>query len=136
MAAPIKGKVVGINRPFMEVKLIGGRSFWTDLHPNTDIHDFVWVLWNYTEDKPAQILTGAEMAELTSRSTEISPLPSVEDEGPETKNEMDSEDTNYERLEDIIEMSEYDDSESFSDPMVDVSEEYEVRSFSDPCNGE
>jgi hypothetical protein len=139
MAAMLKGKVIRMQRPLMRVKLISGREFWTLQRPNIDVHDFVWVAWDYTEDKPAQILTKTEMEDLSSRSTEFSPLPAVEDEGPETKEEIDSEDTNYERLEEIIkssgyEVSEYDDDESFSDPKVDVSEEYEVRSFSDPCN--
>ena len=128
-----KGKIIAVKSPLIQVMLVGGHKFWTERKTGMDIHDFVWVAWDYTQDKPAQVLTRSEMEELT-RSTEhgVSPLPAVEDEGPEAKNEYDSEDTNFERMEVDIEQSEYDD-ESFSDPKVDVSEEYEVRSFSDPC---
>jgi len=134
MATLRKGKVVKIKSPLMEIMLVGGHRFWTEKRPEIDIHDFVWAAWDYTTGKPAQILTKQEMLELTARSTEYSPLPMVEDEGPEHKDEIELEDTNFERMEVDTELTEYGDIESFSDPKVDVSEEHEVRSFSDPCH--
>lgn len=130
MTTIIKGKIKKIERTLMEVKLINGRSFWTDWHPKTELLDFVWVSWDYTRDKPTQILTKREMEKLTSRSTEFSPLPSVEDEGPETKPEIEPEEENEEHEEMEGELPEYEGDESFSLPKDD---EYEVRSFSDPC---
>jgi len=133
MATLIKGKVLRIESPLMLIKRIDGLEFWTEHRPEMEAYDFVWIAWDYTRGKPAQILTRTEMEDLQLRSTESSPPPLGEDEGPETKNEIDSEDTNYERLEVDIERSEYDD-RSFSIPKREVSEEYEVRSFSDPVN--
>jgi hypothetical protein len=130
MAGLIKGKVVRIKRPLMMIKRIDGLEFWTDIHPDIDILDFVWVAWDHTRGKPTRILTKREMEKLISRSTEFSPLPSVEDEGPEQKPEIESEEE-YEKHEEMEgELPEYEGDESFSLPKGD---EYEVRSFSDPC---
>ena len=134
MATLRKGKVIKVESPLMEVLLISGHRFWTNKHPKIDIYDFVWVAWDYTKSKPAQILTKQEMEKLVERSTESSPLPMVEDEGPDTKNEIESENTNFERLEVDTELTDYGDIESFSEPEKDVLEEYEERSFSDPCH--
>jgi len=132
MTTLIKGKITAVKSPLMHVKCISGLEFWTEHLPLLDIYDFVWVAWDYTRGKPAQILTRTEMEDLQIRSTESSPPPLGEDEGPETKDELCSDNTNYERLEVDNEQSEYD-GRSFSSPEREVEEEHEVRSFSDPC---
>ena len=131
MAGLIKGRAVRIERPLMKIELVSGLEFWAESRQEIEIFDFVWVAWDYTRGKPAQILTKQEMEELTSRSTEASPLPLVEDEGPETKPEIESEEENEEHEEMEGELPEYEDDESFSLPKDD---EYEERSFSDPFN--
>jgi hypothetical protein len=130
MSGLIKGKITKMRRPLMKIKLIGGREFWTAHRPELDIYDFVWVIWDHTRGKSTQILTWEEKEKLNSRITEVSPLPAVEDEGPETKAEIEAEDDNNESSEMEGELPEYEDDESFSIP---TNEEYEVRSFSDPC---
>jgi hypothetical protein len=131
MTTIIKGKVIKKDGTLMEVKLVSGRSFWTENRPETEKFDFVWVFWDYTRDVPTQILTKREMEKLISRSTEFSPLPMVEDEGPETKPEIEPEEENEEHEEMEGELPEYEDDESFSLPKDDEYEGYE--SFSDPC---
>jgi hypothetical protein len=114
----------------MMIKRIDGLEFWTDTRPDIAILDFVWVAWDHTRGKPTRILTKREMEKLISRSTEFSPLPAVEDEGPEQRPEIESEIEHEEQLEMEGELPEYEGDESFSIPIED---EYEVRSFSDPC---
>ena len=131
MVSLIKGRAVRIKRPLMKIELVNGLEFWAENRQEIEIFDFVWVSWDYTRGKPAQILTKQEMEELTSRSTEFSPLPSVEDEGPETKPEIEPEEENEEHEEMEGELPEYEGDESFSLPKDDEYEGYE--SFSDPC---
>lgn len=57
MPTLIKGVVIERRLGLSRIKLKSGRRFWTKAPKGISIRDMVYVAWDYTRDKPSEILT-------------------------------------------------------------------------------
>ena len=141
MPALIKGVVQKKRKSKMRVALITGKRFWTPIRKDLGIREFVWVGWDYTKNRPSQILS-AEQIKLWLKQPELEEFSVPNDEGFEGDEVENSSDKNlFKQMDKLTDNSEETEpkARTFSNPMNEGLEvkkpedsEYEVRSFSDP----
>jgi len=58
----IKGVVRKKTKHKLCIELVNGKRFWTTInHSVLDIRDFVWISWDYTQEKASLVLTKTEL---------------------------------------------------------------------------
>lgn len=60
MARYIKGIVVKQRNGIVHIKLKNSRCFWTKPITKLRMRQYVWVAWDYTHNRPTQVLTQAD----------------------------------------------------------------------------
>lgn len=138
MPALIKGVILKKRESMMGIKLVSGKRFWTYDRKDLDIWEFVWVGWDYTKNRPTQILSTSQLLTWTE-NPEHEEFSIPDDEGFEGNEAQNLSDKDFfkqmDKLTDDSEETEHV-ARSFSNPKDEKLEdtEYEVRSFSDPFN--
>ena len=95
MARYIKGVVVKQRNGIVRIKLKNSRCFWTKPKTKLGMRQYVWVAWDYTHNRPKQVLTqeqyNALPTEVGLEEPELGAFSTPDDEGNGASEPLDAD---------------------------------------------